>query len=153
MAKKAIQQPVIKEDSQRVRFSLAYLEPDHAKFSLSACSREYFEALFRQILRYQAFSMDQFRDSMNADKRHPIYFKNTSEPDGFTNPDPSLEDLWTDDAWQFALPGERGTESKKWRVHGFLADGIFYVVWLDPFHRLFSDESRTSPRKGNGPIA
>ncbi len=150
MAKKAIQQPVIKEDSQRVRFSLAYLEPDHAKFPISACSRDYFEALFREILRYQTFSMDQFRDLKNAEKRHQTYFKDTSEPDGFTNIDPSQEELWTDDAWQFALPGERGAESERWRVHGFIADGSFYIVWLDPFHRLCPDGSRTSPRKGNG---
>jgi|SRR5665213_243936 len=139
MANTAIQQPVIKPDPQRVRFSFVYLEPDHPRFPISACSREYFEALFREILRYQTCRIDDFRDLVNTEKRHTTYFKDTAEPDGFTGIDPLQEDLWTDDAWQFALPGERGTAAAAWRVHGFIADDIFYIVWLDPFHRLCPD--------------
>lgn len=24
-----------------------------------------------------------------------------------------------------------------WRVHGFVSDDTFFVVWLDPFHNLY----------------
>ena len=40
---------------------------------------------------------------------------------------------YDDDAWQFSLSvNEHG------RVHGFLIENVFYVVWFDPQHQLYS---------------
>ena len=66
-----------------------------------------------------------------------------TEEDGFPGIDPALEDLWTDDAWQFALPGIRGEPSGGWRVHGFLSENVFHIVWLDPCHRLDPDSGNS----------
>jgi len=77
-------------------------------------------------------------DMDNQEHRHRLYFKDTAEPNGFAEIDPSDEELWTETAWQFALPGERGQPSGGWRVHGFIVDDMFHIVWLDPMHKLDS---------------
>jgi hypothetical protein len=139
MANPKIQKPTVKPDQKKVRFSFEHLQPDHPKFLLTECNEAYLQALLREILRYQNCTVDQFMDMPNEDRRHPISFRDcTTEPLGFPDIDPSEEDLWTDDPWQFGLPGVRGTPSFGWRVHGFIAGNIFYVVWLDPCHRLDS---------------
>jgi len=37
-----------------------------------------------------------------------------------------------DEAWQFAV-----SANQHGRVHGFLIYNLFYVVWLDPDHKLY----------------
>jgi hypothetical protein len=76
-------------------------------------------------------------DMHNDQNRHMITFKETTEPDGFRTIDPSDEELWTDTPWQFAVPGVRGEPSGVWRVHGFITEEMFHIVWLDPQHRLY----------------
>jgi hypothetical protein len=110
----------------------------HPRFPITECSAEFFIELFREIQRYQAFSVDQFKEPSLADHRHPIIWANTQEPQGFPNIDPTQDEIWTDDVWQFCLPphGKRSNPSHLWRVHGFIADEAFYIVWLDPCHKL-----------------
>jgi hypothetical protein len=136
MAKIELVRPERKPNLDKVRFSFEYFQPDHLRFPISACPKEYFDALFREILRYQTCLIDHFRDLKNEEKRHSTHFKDTVEKEGFPDIDPQDDDLWTDDAWQFALPGVRGTPSELWRVHGFISENIFHIVWLDPLHLL-----------------
>ncbi len=71
-----------------------------------------------------------FCDQNNQERRHVIYFPETSEPHGF--PNLKEEQLSYHESWQFCLTRERD-----WRVHGILIDDTFYVVWLDPNHSLY----------------
>jgi len=48
---------------------------------------------------------------------------------------PNQQDL-DDEAWQFSI-----SEHQNGRVHGFLIDTIFHVVWLDPDHGLYPWEN------------
>lgn len=129
-----LQPPAIPVDQRYVRFSFEYLDLSHKRFRLEECSLEYLQALIREILKYQKFTVDKFIQADPREHRHPIYFPDTHEPDGF-DVDPSSEELWTDTAWQFGLAS--GSHHKNgWRVHGFLAEETFYIVWLDPKHRL-----------------
>ncbi len=105
-------------------------------FLISECPKEFFEALLKDILRYGTWTIDQFMDMRNDEHRHRIYFKDTTEPEGFKDIDPYDDSLWTETAWQFALPGVRGQPSDGWRVHGFIVDEMFHIVWLDPLHKL-----------------
>lgn len=73
----------------------------------------------------------------NDERRHLIDFKETYEPEGFSGIDPFGENVWTDEGWQFSLPGVRGEASGAWRVHGFIANDMFHIVWLDPEHKLY----------------
>jgi len=117
---------------------------------MSSCTKDYFEALFREIMRYQICTIDAFKSYPNDDHRHFIDFSKTAEPDGFSGIDPSDENLWTEEAWSFGLPGVKYTASWSWRVHGFISTGVFYIVWFDPEHRLDSykeNHESTIPRE------
>jgi len=139
MAKKkpagTIQAPATPVDKRCVRFSFEFLDPDHPHFSLESCSKEFLVALLREILSYQDFTVDAFTQPDPKAHRHPIDFPSTSEPNGFTNVDPNREDLWTDSPWQFGLSDGK-LARVAWRVHGFLSEETFYIVWLDPTHHL-----------------
>ena len=94
-------------------------------------------ALLREIKRHSGMTVERFCDEM-VSHRHQISWAETSETEGFPGIDPSEdEDLWTDSAWQFALSEEWKEPECNWRVHGFLNQQVFYVVWLDPDHRLY----------------
>ena len=57
---------------------------------------------------------------------HPIDWSNTN-----TSPPKDYEQL---EYWQFRINKSRG------RVIGIIIDGIFYVVWFDPYHNLTDSE-------------
>ncbi|MBD3342771.1 MAG: hypothetical protein GF353_26980 [Candidatus Lokiarchaeota archaeon] len=61
-------------------------------------------------------------------RAHPINWVETTEPEGFTHLNYQLRDL---DAYQFNISKERG------RIHGFLIEHIFYVIWIDSDHNLY----------------
>ncbi|MBF0507756.1 MAG: hypothetical protein HQK57_02385 [Deltaproteobacteria bacterium] len=61
-------------------------------------------------------------------RSHPIDWLSTTRPDGFNLND----DLKEFGAWQFQVTG-----NAHGRVHGLLIDNVFFVVWLDPDHRLY----------------
>jgi hypothetical protein len=62
---------------------------------------------------------------------HPIDWADTSEPNGFTHFNATfLEQI---DPYQFSL-----SANEHGRVHGFFVEDIFYVVWVDPRHKLYS---------------
>ena len=65
-------------------------------------------------------------------RSHPIKWDQTTEPNGFTCLNPQLQ---AHDAYQFTL-----TANEHGRVHGFAIDSTFYVVWLDPHHKLYSEK-------------
>lgn len=130
----ALKPPVVPVDQRLIRFSFEYLDLEHEKFPLEHCTCEYLHALLREILKYQQFTVDVFTQPDPREHRHPIYFPGTKVTEGF-HVDPVSEDLWTDAAWQFGLASD-GQNHNGWRVHGFLADEIFYLVWLDPNHVL-----------------
>ncbi|MDR3723485.1 MAG: hypothetical protein P4K83_03240 [Terracidiphilus sp.] len=135
--------PVVPIDQRKLRFSFEYLDLNHPRFQIEECDKEFYDALLREILKYQQYSVDMFTQSDPRERRHPIYFPGTHEPEGF-NVDPNIEELWTDSAWQFGLshPDKRQVG---WRVHGFLAEETFYIVWLDPNHKLDGTPYITHP--------
>ncbi len=61
-------------------------------------------------------------------RNHPIKWRDTSE-NGFGLPN---EEQLVDTPYQFAL-----SANENGRVHGFLIDEVFYIVWLDPDHLLY----------------
>jgi hypothetical protein len=125
-------------NERRLRFSLYYLQLNHPVFILDDCEHTFFLALFQEIARYQQLTVDQFLEPSPAEHRHPLFFEQSRIPNGFPHIDPANDpELWTDSPWQFAVPGQAGGESS-WRVHGFIDNVTFYIVWLDPHHRLFA---------------
>lgn len=69
---------------------------------------------------------------INRDRRHVIHFEKTTQKFGFIEAPGVDEDQSNySEPWQFGLRRDR-----VWRVHGFLIDDTFYVVWFDPNHDL-----------------
>ncbi|HDZ68887.1 MAG TPA: hypothetical protein ENH43_00500 [Phycisphaerales bacterium] len=58
---------------------------------------------------------------------HPINWDNAKlDSFGIQQASPDLDE----DAWQFGISKDNG------RVHGFFIEDFFYIVWIDPEHRL-----------------
>ncbi|NER33336.1 MAG: hypothetical protein F6J93_04585 [Oscillatoria sp. SIO1A7] len=63
-------------------------------------------------------------------RSHKIYWPQTTEPNGFTCLNAELREQ---QAFQFEI-----SANQYGRIHGFFINNIFYVVWLDPNHNLYS---------------
>ncbi len=134
---KSIKPPALQHDDRPLLFSFKYFQSDHPKFRLSAYDAGFMAALLLEIQRYSQLTVGHFCAISGEDHRHPIYFPQTSEGDGFPGIEPAEDShLWTDSPWQFALFKGAHPRQCGWRVHGFIADDTFYIVWLDPLHLL-----------------
>lgn len=69
---------------------------------------------------------------------HPITWSKTN-----TNAPSNSEQC---DYWQFRINKSKG------RVIGFLIDGVFYVVWLDPHHNLTDSDGYEGIKKYRTPV-
>jgi hypothetical protein len=99
------------------------------KFGVADCTGAWFESLLDRLRGLSSLRPQEVLSNRSpALRAHRIDFSRTSEPEGFTHLNHSLRSY---EPYQFQLSKERG------RVHGFFIDLIFYIVWLDPHHRLY----------------
>ena len=123
-------------DEKPLRFSFKHLDLANPKFGPSKCSIAYFCGLFAVMQRFSTWTVAQFTDQNNNEHRHIVNFSETSEPDGFQNiPQADQDQFSYSDGWQFSVCPELAWID--WRVHGILLEDTFFVVWLDPDHRLY----------------
>lgn len=112
-------------------FSLKFYDVSNPKFRCDGRTDHYFQALLDRLkaLSQEEVSTLTARKADQARRFHRVDFAkpNVSEG-GFGIP---KWEQYEGDAWQFAVcSNEHG------RVHGFLIENTFYVVWLDPDHKL-----------------
>lgn len=90
----------------------------------------YSQQLLRRLQAVSTLRVAEFRAGKDKSLRaHRHQWHTTTERLGFKH----LTEEWDDhEAWQFQL-----SANKHGRVHGILVDEVFYVVWLDPEHRLY----------------
>lgn len=113
----------------QISFSLKYLSNSNNKFICTAQDAQYFLKLLERLKALcQMKSMDLLASRSSALRCHPINWPETTES-GFGIPKGVGDDV----AVQFEI-----SMNSHGRVHGFFIGEIFYVVWLDPFHRLYS---------------
>jgi len=122
---------VVPPDDQPLRFSFKYLDTTSAKFSVTSAEPDYHAALLCCIKHFCGWTVDRFCDQNNQENRHIIVFSETSEISGFSSAVPE-EQLQYSESWQFAVDVKT-----LWRVHGFIIEDTFYIVWLDPQHALY----------------
>ena len=123
-------------------FSFRYFWDKDLRFaSLCDCEVEFYTALLEKIRYYSAMSRDQFVRSDHKERRHPLYWEELNV-DNFPYDPADMGDIYTDSAWQFCLHSKHDKE-QKWRIHGFLYNSTFYVVWFDRTHFL------KNPREAN----
>ncbi len=115
-----------KQEDEEVIFSFKYLDLlGNNKFSIAGCGENYLEKLLLRLKDLSTIQVDEFLSSRSPSLRaHEIDWKNTTEPNGFTNLNAYLREIT---AFQFEI-----SANEYGRVHGFLIDRIFYIVWLDP---------------------
>lgn len=111
-------------------FSFKYMDlGGNPKFHLGHAGDNYLGKLLERLKAVCAFQLQEFLSNRSESLRcHPIDFTTTSEPDGF----PLNEQLRQSPPHQFAI-----SANEHGRVHGFLVGNTFYVVWLDPAHKLY----------------
>lgn len=114
-----------------VRFSFRHLDLNtNPKFSLSHCQTGYLEKFLPRLRDVSSVSLKSFKTKPSDSLRnHVITWNDTTEPNGFVH---LHEQLRAEQAWQFHV-----TSNKHGRVHGFLIDDTFFVVWIDPDHKLY----------------
>lgn len=115
---------------QGISFSYKYFQSNHDKFSAAGKEVDYLTALLERLRDLSSWKAQNLISNRSSGLRcHPIDWNDTTESCfGFSN-----EEQLVDTPYQFSL-----SANKHGRVHGFFIDEIFYIVWLDPNHRLYS---------------
>ncbi|TAF05171.1 MAG: hypothetical protein EAZ77_14545 [Nostocales cyanobacterium] len=122
------------EHSQLITFSYKYLKNNHEKFSISQKSQEYIvkysEVLFERLRDISSMTYyDMTVTNARSLRCHPIDWYDTTETCfGLVN-----EEQLVSQPYQFQL-----SSNEYGRVHGFFIEYVFYIVWLDPDHLLYS---------------
>jgi hypothetical protein len=129
--------PKIISDNENIMFAFSYFRPDH-EICAGGQDAEYFHALLDRLKAVCSIKAKDFKlqhaghagGNPKALRAHPIDWNHPKVTQvGFGIP--QRNDL-NDIAWQFSL-----SKHTLGRVHGFLIDRVFYVVWLDPHHKLY----------------
>jgi hypothetical protein len=123
--------PVAEPPNDRpLRFSFKYIDlVSNQKFSVSRCEDGYLGKFLGRLKDLEGCRLSEFRGPSHTLRGHKITFTETSEPHGFSGLNAQLR---AQEPWQFAI-----SANKHGRVHGFLLDDTFHVVWIDPEHLLY----------------
>lgn len=119
----------IKETELKFSFKYLWLEGKVGDFSLHHARDGYSEALLLRLKDMSTVTVGEFLNNRSL-RTHPIDFADTTRPNGFEHLNEQLRDK---QPWQFQI-----TANEHGRVHGLLLDDTFFVVWVDPDHRLYS---------------
>jgi hypothetical protein len=113
-----------------ISFSFKYLQNDHDKFCWTDREITYWITLLDRLRNLSGLTaMELKTNSSPALRCHSIDWADVSE-NAFGIAE---EDQVVDMPYQFSL-----SSNEHGRVHGFFLAEVFYVVWLDPNHRLYS---------------
>ena len=121
---KTSQQPdnLLKFSFRHFSFSEKFFCPDTA---------QYLKIFLERLREVSSWTIDDFRTKKTKSLRnHTHDWENTTEPNGYTHLSQQLQEC---EPWQFCL-----TANAYGRVHGLLIDEVFYIVWLDVNHALYS---------------
>jgi len=124
-----IKPPKLKPN-QGISFSFKYYQDNHNKFSCIKKEVSYWLTLISRLKDLSSLTAQEFLADRSSTLRcHPIKWEETSEKSGFGLPN---EEQLVDIPYQFSI-----SSNKHGRVHGFLINETFYIVWLDPDHLLY----------------
>jgi len=113
-----------------VCFSFKHLQSGHGKFQFEDRATGYFVILLERLRDVCRLTSQQMRTTHRESLRcHDHKWSLTTEPNGF-----GLKGQLADcKGWQFQI-----TSNEHGRVHGFFIQEVFFVVWLDPNHKLYA---------------
>ena len=113
-----------------VSFSFKYWQENHPKFSIYKQDKNYFITLLERLKNLSKLTVKELLSSRSKSLRcHPIEWSYTTEKEfGIPN-----EEQLVDTPYQLSI-----SANAYGRIHGFFIENIFYIVWLDPNHLLYS---------------
>lgn len=114
-------------------FSFKYLNLNNKKFLIKECPPNYLQKFLERIKPLSNLKVCEFINNCSKTYRnHPIKWQDTTELKGFKT---IKFELWENCAYQFSI------SSKKYgRIFGFINHNIFYIVWIDPKHKLYKSQ-------------
>lgn len=114
----------------KIHFRFDYFDATHTFFDGSKADFNWARDMMKRLKALQDTTVDRFKTDMRFRKTqyvHPINWDNAKlDSFGIQQASPDLDE----DAWQFGISKDNG------RVHGFFIEDFFYIVWIDPEHRL-----------------
>ena len=114
-----------------ISFSFRYYQDDKDKFSIGGRDARYLASLLRRLRDLSQLKAQEVINNQSKSLRcHGIVWLDTTEPNGFGIPN---EDILVNVPYQFQI-----SANEYGRVHGFFSENVFYIVWLDPDHNLYS---------------
>ncbi|MFB2969580.1 hypothetical protein ACE1CD_11450 [Aerosakkonema sp. BLCC-F183] len=114
-----------------ISFSFRYYQEDKNKFSIGGRDARYLASLLRRLRDLSQLKAEEVINNQSKSLRcHIINWQDTTEPNGFGIPN---EDQLVNIPYQFQI-----SANEYGRVHGFFSENVFYIVWLDPDHNLYS---------------
>jgi len=119
--------------SELLSFSFKYLDCIHPKFSFRNREVAYYSKIFERMKNICTMKIGEIKNTYGNSKAlrcHSIEWSKTSEPDGFSCLN---EQLRQQEPYQFCI-----SQSAYGRVVGFIVDSVFFVVWFDHDHALYS---------------
>ncbi|MEG4213565.1 hypothetical protein [Microcoleus sp. S13_B4] len=114
-----------------ISLSFRYYQDDKDKFSIGGRDAKYLASLLRRLRDLSQLNAQEIINNQSKSLRcHGIIWLDTTEPNGFGIPN---EDILINIPYQFQI-----SANEYGRVHGFFSENVFYIVWLDPEHNLYS---------------
>lgn len=117
-------------------FSFRYLDLNHKKFNYNDTNVVYFHKLIERLRDVSQIRVKEIGAKGKTLRCHPIDWNDTTETCFGI---PNEEEIVNDGGFQFAI-----SSNAHGRIHGFFIGNIFCVVWLDPYHKLYKKQKRSS---------
>jgi hypothetical protein len=115
---------------KEINFSFKYLDLNDSDFSIDDCSADYFLKFIERLKNICGLSpIELIHNKSKSLRFHTIEWEKTSKKDGFCNLSSHYQDL---PAYQFSI-----SANKHGRIHGFILETVFFIVWFDPKHRVY----------------
>ena len=114
-----------------ISFFFRYYQDNQNKFSIGGRDAKYIASLLKRLRNLSQLNAQEVINNQSKSLRcHGIVWQNTTEPNGFGIPN---ESALVNMPYQFQI-----SANEYGRVHGFFSENVFYIVWLDPDHNLYS---------------
>ena len=118
-------------EEDKIHFRFDYFDATHPFFDGSNADFDWARNMLKRLKALQDTTVDTFKKDIRFKKMQHIHQINWDGANlgsfGIQHASPDLDE----DAWQFGISRSNG------RIHGFFIGNFFYVVWIDPEHKLF----------------
>ncbi|WP_419877708.1 hypothetical protein [Brevibacillus centrosporus] len=142
------QKEISKFREEKVMFSYYFLDTAHEAFNCGGgIGVNWFLQLFDNLREISKLNRNEFVvQQRNHYDVHSHDFENTAYHYADRLPEGYFEQLSEDQCLQFRLSSSGG------RVHGFMIENTFYVLWLDPHHNMYPDQRFGGLQFFNAPL-